>query len=153
MTKEFKLIDGRIWVSNSEIKIKPNRFSKKEFIYQGKRFLIVSVILLIYKIFFKETLNKNETWGNIVNSWNLLSVILFGLLIVFIVFYYKWGNTIQINDIKTIEVDTLTKQVDITLNMNNKRYKILEFDRSDESHSKFIDLLKKRNTSIKIEYN
>ena len=151
MKKEFKLIDGKVWVSNSEIKIKINRFSKKEFIYHGKRTLIGLTILFVYRYFLKEPLSDSQTWNYISDSWGWLGLALLISVFIYAIFFHIWRNTIQINDIEKIEVDTLIKQVDVTINMNNKRYKILEFDIDDKHHNNFVELLKKRNTRIKIE--
>ncbi len=150
MNKKFKLINGIANVNNSEINLKINRFTKKEFIYHGKRFLVTTLILFVYNNFYKDELNKTKYWESITffNKYLILGIIV--LVFIYSVLYYKWKNKIVINDINSIETYKTINSLDITINMNNKRFKILEFNNECMEYKKFLEEIKKRNTRIKI---
>ncbi len=150
MNKKFKLINGIANVNNSEINLKINRFTKKEFIYHGKRFLVTTLILFVYNNFYKDELNKTKYWESITffNKYLILGITV--LVFIYSVLYYKWKNKIVINDINSIETYKTINSLDITINMNNKRFKILEFNNECMEYKKFLEEIKKRNTRIKI---
>lgn len=151
MNNEFKTIDGKVLVTNSEVKVKTNQFSKRELKYHGKKFLIITLITLTYKYFFKSEFSKSKVWNYTLDGFIWFGFIVFLLVVLYAIFYYNFKNNIQISEIKEIEISKLKKKtIDITLTKTNNRSKFIEFEKETDEYKRFIDLLKKRNTRMKI---
>lgn len=151
MRDTFNLLDGKVSVSNSEIRTEINHYSKNEFIYHGKRFLLGVIAIFVYNRFLKDRLNETLIWQYIKEGFGYFGLLILGVIIIYLIFFHKWGKNLQINDLKKIEISSGKNSVDITLNMSNSRFTILEFDPGENDYQDFIEVLKKRNTRVIIK--
>lgn len=152
--ERFVLIDSFLEISNDTliIKDKKNRI-KNDLIRKGGVITII-VSVLIYNI-FKKTMNDfSEKTINYVSLFLQSIGILFLIaLFIYLIFRHKWKNSIKINELIKIEIDSDDEfEYDLTLITYDKRSKLISFRKLENQLEPFLETLKKRNTRIEIKY-
>lgn len=156
-TTSFKLIYGEAIINNTHIKIK---YRKGKYALDVLKFF--GSISLIYMF-----IDKINNYKIIIGVYENIKFWIFGIATIYLVylffeFIFKkiWFFKIPINEIVKIEIEDDEKEteideeskIEITLIKNNGREKIFELKKENNQLEPFLEIIKKRNTRIKIEY-
>lgn len=154
MGNKFVLVDGYVYITNDTVTLEGESYSLKK---DAKRYGIVGAVtfLLTYHMIM-DLLEENalrHIKDYISKGLQFLGITFLIFAVLYAIFKLKWGNSIVINEIKELKIDTSDEfAVDVEIVNNRNRVKSISFRKLENQLEPFIEELKKKNSRINIRY-
>ena len=156
--KEFNLSNGKLRITNSEIKLKFNEL--KYLVDFIKLFGLIGLIMTLIK--------KVKNFENIEGFYENTKFIIFALASLILIYFFLeilfkriWVNSISLENLERIEIYYSNKKgdepedddkIEIELFSNNKRSKKIKLLKKERVLKTILEELKTKNTRLKIEF-